>query len=64
MAFNLVSAGGVAINIGILYPLTTFFGVYYLISNMIGILVAFAWNFMVNRRVTWKKETKIVRNSD
>jgi dolichol-phosphate mannosyltransferase len=63
-AFNLVSIGGVVINMGILYLLTTIFGVYYLLSNMIGILVAFTWNFMVNRRMTWKKENKIVKNAD
>jgi len=55
VAFNLVSAGGVAINLSFLYALTTWFGLYYMLSNMIGILVAFAWNFMVNRRVTWQR---------
>jgi dolichol-phosphate mannosyltransferase len=56
LAFNLVSAGGVVINMGLLYLLTNAFGVYYLVSNMIGILVAFAWNFFVNRRVTWTRK--------
>ncbi|NMB79858.1 MAG: glycosyltransferase family 2 protein [Methanomicrobiales archaeon] len=56
VAFNLVSAGGVAINMGLLYLFTGVFGVYYLISNLIGILVAFSWNFLVNRRVTWMRK--------
>jgi len=42
---------------GILYLLTSVGGVYYLMSNIIGILVGFGWNFMVNRRVTWKSGT-------
>lgn len=52
-AFNVVSAGGVAINFGIFYALTRWFAVYYLLAQFIGILVAFSWNFLVNRRVTW-----------
>lgn len=53
VAFHLVSAGGLVINMGILWILTSIFGVYYLLSNLFGILVAFVWNFFVNRRVTW-----------
>jgi dolichol-phosphate mannosyltransferase len=53
VAFNLVSAGGVAINLGIFYALTRWFAIYYLLAQLVGILVAFAWNFLVNRRFTW-----------
>jgi len=56
IAFHGVSVGGLVINMGILYLLTSVFGIYYLVSNLLGILVAFAWNFWVNRRVTWKTE--------
>ncbi|MCX6690447.1 MAG: glycosyltransferase family 2 protein [Methanoregula sp.] len=55
ISFHAVSAGGLVINMGILYLLTSVGGVYYLISNIIGILVGFGWNFMVNRRVTWTR---------
>ena len=55
VSFHVVSAGGLVINMGILFLLTSIVGVYYLISNFIGILVAFAWNFLVNRRVTWTR---------
>ena len=57
ISFHMVSAGGLVINMGILYLLTSVGGVYYLISNIIGILVGFGWNFMVNRRITWKLRT-------
>jgi dolichol-phosphate mannosyltransferase len=55
ISFHAVSVGGLIINMGILFLLTSVFGVYYLISNFIGILVGFGWNFLVNRRVTWTK---------
>jgi len=53
--FQAVSVAGVLINISTLYILTTWFGIYYLLSNLIGIALAFAWNFLVNRRYTWRK---------
>jgi len=55
VAFHIVSAGGLVINMGILWFLTSIFGVYYLVSNLVGILVAFGWNFLVNRRITWTR---------
>lgn len=55
ISFHAVSAGGLVINMGILYFLTSFVGVYYLISNIIGILVGFGWNFVLNRKITWLK---------
>jgi dolichol-phosphate mannosyltransferase len=51
--FHVVSISGVIINIATLFILTAGFGVYYLLSNLIGIGLAFAWNFLVNRRLTW-----------
>ena len=54
-AFNIVSAGGVAINLGIFYLLTRWFAVYYLLAQLVGILIAFTWNFLINRNLTWKK---------
>jgi dolichol-phosphate mannosyltransferase len=52
--YHMISAGGLIVNVGILFVLTEYFGIYYLISNLIGILVAFAWNFSANRNITWK----------
>jgi dolichol-phosphate mannosyltransferase len=54
--FHGVSAVPIIINLGFLYIFTQGFGVYYLTSNLIGILAVFAWNFFVNRRLTWKRE--------
>jgi dolichol-phosphate mannosyltransferase len=55
VAFNIVSVGGAVINFGIFLMLTSWFAIYYLVAQLIGILIAFIWNFLVNRRVTWKR---------
>jgi Predicted membrane protein len=59
VSFQVVSIGGAAINFAILNVLATWAGVDYRIANILGILVAFAWNFLVNRRFTWKKKERI-----
>ena len=51
--FNTVSVGGMVINMIALAILTTF-GMWYVAANLIGILLGFAWNFIGNRRTTWK----------
>jgi dolichol-phosphate mannosyltransferase len=56
LTFQVVSIGGAAINFVILNALAVFAGVDYRIANILGILVAFGWNFWVNRRVTWGRE--------
>jgi len=53
-SFQAVSVGGLAINMVVLYLLAEIAGVYYLVANLVGIFVAFAWNYMVNRHFTWK----------
>lgn len=54
LQFNLICALGAIINMIILYSLTEFLNIYYLISNIIGITVVVFWNFYVNDKVTWK----------
>jgi dolichol-phosphate mannosyltransferase len=54
--FNVVSVGGAVINYAIFLILITWFAVYYLAAQFIGILIAFIWNFLVNRRVTWTRK--------
>jgi putative flippase GtrA len=50
---NLWRSGGLVINIGVLYLLTEYAAVYYLISNIFGILCAFLWNYILESRLTW-----------
>jgi len=53
--FHAVSVGGAAINWLILFLLTQFAGVFYLVSNLAGILAGFIWNYLMNRNVTWRR---------
>lgn len=55
VSFQGVSIGGAVINFVILNVLALFFSIDYRIANLLGILVGFAWNFLVNRNVTWRK---------
>jgi dolichol-phosphate mannosyltransferase len=57
LSYQIVSIGGILINVCVLFFLTEVLGVYYLISNLIGILIAFSWNFLVNRMTTWRINT-------
>jgi len=54
LKFNLVSIGGLGINVAILWAFTEFVGVSYLVSNLIGIAGATMWNFTVNTLWTWR----------
>jgi len=54
-SFQAVSVGGLAINMVVLYLLAEIAGVYYLVANLAGILIAFAWNYGVNRHYTWMR---------
>ena len=52
--FNLVSLAGLAVNMTVLWTLTSVFGVHYLLSNLCGIALAMLWNYVVNSWWTWK----------
>ncbi len=54
-SFQAVSVGGLAINMVVLYLLADIAGVYYLVANLAGILIAFTWNYGVNRHYTWMR---------
>jgi len=53
--FNFVSIVGIIINVSVLFLITNFLGVYYLISNLFGIGAATLWNYFVNLKWTWSK---------
>jgi dolichol-phosphate mannosyltransferase len=54
LKFNLICLSGAGIQYGLLVLFTDVFGVYYLLSSLIGIVVAFIWNYFVNSLWTWK----------
>ena len=52
--FNVVSLGGVGINLLVLWLLSGVLGVNYLVSNLCGIALATLWNYLLNSWWTWK----------
>ena len=53
--YHIVSIVGIIINLSSMIIFTEWFGIYYLLSSLIGIIIAFSWNFIVNRRYTWQE---------
>jgi dolichol-phosphate mannosyltransferase len=51
--FHVAAAGGFVINFLFLWGLTSA-GLYYLLSNLVGILAAFLWNYTVNVKWTFR----------
>ncbi|MFB6295179.1 MAG: GtrA family protein, partial [Candidatus Nanohaloarchaea archaeon] len=51
--YHVVSAAGGAVNVAVLWFLTDIVGIYYLLSNLVAIGVAFFVNYGVNVRWTW-----------
>jgi dolichol-phosphate mannosyltransferase len=51
--YHLISIGGAAINVSILYILTAG-GLWYAEANIAGIFVGFLWNYFANANYTWK----------
>jgi dolichol-phosphate mannosyltransferase len=50
---NIWRSGGLAVNIGVLYFLTEYMDIYYLLSNIVGIICAFLLNYLFESRLTW-----------
>lgn len=56
--FCIVGGSGVIVNVGLLYLLTEFAGLYYLISSAIAIETSIITNFILNNYWTWKSKHK------
>jgi len=54
MKYNLTCAVGIGVNLCVLVLLTEAFGIYYIISNLIGIAGATLWNFTISTLWTWR----------
>lgn len=54
LKFNLISLIGLGINIGLLSLFTEVFGIYYLVSNIIAIIIVTLWNYLLNTWWTWR----------
>ncbi|HID38652.1 MAG TPA: GtrA family protein [Calditrichaeota bacterium] len=56
--FAVVGLSGVLVNMGLLYALTQYFGLYYILSSIIAIEVSILTNFVLNDIWTWKDRQK------
>lgn len=54
LKFNLFSLAGLAINYGVFKLFFNVFGLFDIISEVIGIAVATLWNYLLNTRWTWR----------
>ena len=54
LKFNVTCLAGAGIQYGLLLLFTSVFGIYYLVSNLIAIAVAFLWNYFMSSWWTWK----------
>lgn len=54
LKYNLLTLAGLGVNICILWLLTEFLGIYYLIAELFGIAAATLWNYLSNTWWTWK----------
>ena len=52
--YYLVGASGVIVNLGILYALTEFAGLWYLLSSSLAIYTSITTNFLLNKAWTFK----------
>lgn len=52
--YNVVALGGMVITLAVLFALTTWLGMHYLIANLIAIGAATLSNYALNMKFTWK----------
>ena len=58
LKFAVVGLSGVVVNMGLLYLLTHYFGLYYLLSSIVAIEVSILTNFVLNDIWTWRDRQK------
>jgi dolichol-phosphate mannosyltransferase len=54
LKFNFYCIGGAAMSLSTLWLLTEYVGFHYLLSNLVGITLATAWNYGMNANLTWE----------
>jgi dolichol-phosphate mannosyltransferase len=54
LQFNLFCAGGAALSLLTLWFCTGYLGIHYLLSNLLGMTIATAWNYGMNANITWE----------
>ena len=52
--YYFISLTGMGLNIVLLFVLTEYAHVYYLISSIIATCSVFAWSYLLNKKITWR----------
>ncbi len=55
LRFGAVRLIGLAMNLAILYCLTEFLGIYYILSALVAIIIVMIWNYVASLNLVWKK---------
>lgn len=55
-SYYLISLAGMLFYITIMYILTEYVHIFYLISSIMSTLLVFLWNYFVNKTVTWSQK--------
>jgi len=54
-SFFIISVVSLAVNLSVLYVLTEFFGIWYMVAQVVAILVALSNNYLGNKKFTFKQ---------
>jgi len=54
--YQLVALGGIIINLTLLFAFTTFLNIFYIISELMAILVAFGFRYLMSLRFVWRNQ--------
>jgi dolichol-phosphate mannosyltransferase len=54
--YQLVALGGIIINLALLFAFTTFFNIFYIISELMAIMVAFGFRYLMSLRFVWRNQ--------
>jgi dolichol-phosphate mannosyltransferase len=62
--FNMCRLTGVVINVIILFSLTEFFRVYYILSSIIAILIVTMWNYTTSSKLVWSEKSACTKSDE
>ncbi|MGD0716714.1 MAG: GtrA family protein [Halobacteriota archaeon] len=54
--YQLVALGGITINLALLFAFTTFLNIFYIISELMAIIVAFGFRYLMSLRFVWRNQ--------
>ena len=55
LSYNLLTLGGLVLNVGAIALLHNIAGLHYLVANLVGIAIGTLWNYGSNHKLTWAR---------